>query len=60
MESLSCKEIRQDDHCKIYFPSKVFGKPTKNRKEDPNMFDLLAWGTDGFEKHSFKKDEKFK
>ena len=24
------------------------------------MFDLLAWGTDGFEKHSFKKDEKFK
>ena len=56
MESPSCKEIRQDNHCKIYFPEKVFGKPTKNRKEDPNMFDLLSWGSDGFEKHSFKKD----
>jgi hypothetical protein len=24
------------------------------------MFDLLAWGSDGFEKHAFKKDERFR
>jgi hypothetical protein len=23
------------------------------------MFELLTWDVDGFEKHSFKKDEKF-
>jgi proline dehydrogenase len=23
------------------------------------MFELLTWGVDGFEKHCFKKDEKF-
>lgn len=28
---------------KIYFSQKVFGKPTKNRNDDPSMFDLLAW-----------------
>lgn len=56
MESPSYKELKQDNHCKIYFTEKMFGKPTKNRKEDPSMFDLLSWGSDGFEKHSFKKD----
>ena len=24
------------------------------------MFDLLSWGSDGFQKHSFKKDQRFK
>jgi len=24
--------------------------------EDPNMFQLLSWDVDGFDKHSFKKD----
>ena len=48
MEPASCKEMKQDNKYKIYFPEKVFGKPTKNRKEDPNMFDLLSGGSDGF------------
>ena len=48
MEPPSIKEIKKESHCKIYFPEKVFGKPTRNRKEDPNMFDLLSWGSDGF------------
>lgn len=59
MESMSSKEGRAEGGYKIYFPEKTFGKATKNRKEDPNMFELLTWGVDGFEKHSFKKDEKF-
>jgi hypothetical protein len=59
MESASCKEVKQEGGVKIYFAEKVFGKPTKNRREDPNMFELLSWDVEGFEKHSFKKDEKF-
>lgn len=59
MESTSSKEPVKETPCKIYFSEKTFGKPTKNRKEDPNMFDLLSWGVDGFEKHCFKRDEKF-
>lgn len=59
MESPSCKEVKQESGVKIYFAEKVFGKPTKNRREDPNMFELLSWDVEGFEKHSFKKDEKF-
>jgi hypothetical protein len=48
MDSISLKDAKPDNSYKIYFPEKTFGKPTKNRKEDPNMFDLLAWDVDGF------------
>jgi len=41
---------------KIYFSQKVFGKPTKNRNDDPSMFDLLAWGNQfTIEASDFKK-----
>lgn len=56
MDSISQKEIKPEKSYKIYFPEKVFGKATKNRRQDPNMFELLSWGIDGFEKHSFKKN----
>lgn len=56
--AVSCADIKQDGACKIYFSQRVFGKPTKNRKEDPSMFELLAWGSDGFERHAFKKDDR--
>lgn len=59
MESALCREVREEGGVKIYFGEKVFGKATKNRREDPNMFELLSWDVEGFEKHSFKKDEKF-
>ena len=53
-------EVVEEPTSAIYFSDHVFGKATKNRKEDPSMFQLLSWGTEGFEKHSFKKAEKFK
>jgi hypothetical protein len=43
MESVECKDEGVKKACHIYFQEKVFGKPTKNRQEDPNMFDLLTW-----------------
>jgi hypothetical protein len=48
MENISNKELKIDQTCKIYFPHQTFGKPTKSRKEDPNMFELLSWSVDGF------------
>lgn len=59
MDSISQNDIKPEDSYKIYFPDKVFGKATKNRRQDPNMFELLTWDIDGFEKHSFKKNQKF-
>jgi hypothetical protein len=53
-------ESQSNNSCLIHFADHVFGKATKNRKEDPSMFELLAWNVEGFDKHSFKKDEKFK
>ena len=53
-------ELADDPNTAIYFSDHVFGKATKNRKEDPSMFELLSWGTQGFERHSFKKTERFK
>jgi len=47
MENTSGKNIREEC-CRIYFPDRTFGKATKNRREDPSMFDILSWGADGF------------
>lgn len=41
---------------KIFFSQKVFGKPTKNRADDPSMFELLAWADQStVEAGDFKK-----
>ena len=38
----------REDCCRIFLPDRTFGKATKDRREDPSMFDILAWGSDGF------------
>ena len=59
MRVLTEELLEEPQSPKIHFSQKVFGKATKNRTQDPSMFDLLQWNTHGLERSAFKKNQRF-